>query len=156
MSGSLHEAGNVRALRALGIDEFEEHAYRWLLERAGATVPELAHALQIPLRGAESLLDAIEAKGLATYSPQRPRRYIPTAPNIAMETLILQRRRELLEAEAAVRELQERADNAKRRVDPEQMIELITSQGAERHIYEQMHRGAIDEVVTLVRMPIRI
>lgn len=156
MSVPLHGTGSLRTLRALGIDELEEHAYRWLLEGAGATVPELAQALQIPLRTAESLLDAIEAKALATCSPEHPRRYIPTAPNIAMETLINQRRRELLDAEAAVRELQERVDTARRRADPDQMIELITSQGAERHIYEQMHRGAVEEVVTLVRMPIRI
>lgn len=148
--------GETRPLSSLGISEPEERAYRRLLAHPGATSQEIASALGMPPRKTQRLLDAIEAKGLATHSPERPRRYIPAAPDIAMEAMILQRQEDLQRARAVVQELQEQAKAGQSEDGPEQIVELITSREAERQIFEHMNLAAQHQVVSLVRPPVRI
>ncbi|MGH2506702.1 MAG: hypothetical protein ACRDHZ_04695, partial [Ktedonobacteraceae bacterium] len=55
-----------------------------------------------------------------------------------------------------VHALQKQALAAHRQGDHEQMVELITSQEAGRQIYDQMHRTAQHEIITLLRPPMLI
>lgn len=155
MTVSEQDVEDERPLDILGIGAEEERVYRCLLERRGATASETAQALSLRPGRAQRLLDAVEAKGLATHTPERPRRYVPAAPDIAMGALILRRQESLQRARGAVRELQEQAA-AGRRSEPEQMVELITTVEAERHVFEQIRRTAQREVITLIRPPLRI
>lgn len=147
-------AGDARPLDILDIDATEERAYRWLLAHPGATVQEIAQALPLPQRKAQQLLDSMESKGLATYSPQRPRRYVPASPNIAMEALVLERLDALQRARAAIQELQEQA--AQQQGEQEQLVELITSREAAGQAFDHLQSTAQHEVVVLMRLPILI
>lgn len=145
----------ARAFAVLDIDEAEERAYRWLLTHPGATVQEVGEALRLSSRKTQRLLDAIEAKGLATYSPQRPRRYVPASPHVAIEALAVRREEELQRARLLGRELQELV-SAQRGGEQEPIVEIVTSHEAERQINEQIDRVAQHEVVSLVRLPLLI
>src|SRR5262249_58195923 len=96
---------------------------------------ELADALKLSVHRAQHLLDAIEARGLATHSPERPRRYLPGSPDMAIEALILHHHRELQRARIAAEEL--RASGASRDGRSEEIVELITSHEAERQAVEE-------------------
>jgi sugar-specific transcriptional regulator TrmB len=146
---------DARAFAALDIDEAEEHAYRWLLSHPGATVQEVGEALRLSPRRTQRLLDAIEVKGLATYSPQRPRRYVPASPHVAIEALALRREEDIQRARMLGRELQELVA-AQRSGEQEPIVEMVTSHEAERQINEQIDRVAQQEVVSLVRLPLLI
>lgn len=154
MTRQQREATAERPLDILDVAADEERAYRWLLAHAAATVPEMAQVLQLSPRKAQQLLDAIEAKGLVTYSPQRPRRYVPVSPTIAMEALVLKRMEDLQRARGVIQELQEQA--AQHQGEQEQLVELITSRETERQAFEHLHGTAQQEVVTLIRLPILI
>lgn len=154
MNVTHHDGVDERALDALGISAQEERVYRWLLMHSEATLAEVAQSQQLAPRRAQRLLDAIEAKGLVTYSPQRVRSYIAAAPDIAMEALAMRRQDDLQRARGLIRELQEQA--AQRQVRREQQVELLTSREAERQAFEHMQSTAQHEVVTLVRPPILI
>jgi DNA-binding MarR family transcriptional regulator len=143
-----------RPFQILGIGEAEEQAYRWLLAHAGATVHELASALKVTVHRAQHLLDAIEARGLATHSPERPRRYLPGSPDMAIEALILHHHRELQRARVAAQEL--RAAGSHHDGGSEEIVELITSHEAEWQAFEQMQRSARSEVLFFVRPPMRL
>lgn len=145
-----------RPLEILGINALEEDAYSWLVTHPGATAYDLAEALALTPGKVQRLLNAIEAKGLTTHSPERPRRYIPSSPDIAIGALILQRQNELQRARAIVRKLQERAATARAHDERERMVELVISHEAAQQTYEQMHRTAQDEVIALVRLPLLI
>ncbi|MGH8428439.1 MAG: helix-turn-helix domain-containing protein [Gammaproteobacteria bacterium] len=145
----------ARPLDILGISEAEERAYRWLLTHYGATVPELTQALGLTPGKTQRLLDLIEGKGLATHAPERPRRYIPASPDIALKALSLRRQEELQCADGVIQELQEQAAT-QRATKQEQMVELITSHEAERQIIDQIARTAKQEVVILTRPPVRV
>ncbi|MBN8727082.1 MAG: hypothetical protein J0H15_05190 [Xanthomonadales bacterium] len=142
-----------RDLDILGIEEDEERAYRWLLVNPGATAHALGEVLAVTPRRSQRLLDALEAKGLVTWSPQQPRRYVAASPALAMEALVLGRMDELQRARMAIQELQEQAAQ---REDEEQLVELITTREAERQAFEHLQRTAREEVLGLIRLPVLV
>lgn len=145
----------LRSLEILGLTEAEESAYRWLVGHSGATAQDLTQALELSSRKVQQLLVMLETKGLATHSPERPRRYIPAAPDIALETLALRRQKDLQDARNAIQKLQEQAAD-QQHGEQEQMVELITSREAEAQIFDQMHEMAQNEIVILTRPPLRL
>ncbi|MGH8428714.1 MAG: helix-turn-helix domain-containing protein [Gammaproteobacteria bacterium] len=149
-------AAETRPLDILGISEVEEQAYSWLLVHSGATISEVAHALGLTLGKTQRLIDAVEAKGLMTHSPERPRRYISVSPDIAVEALILQHQNDLQRARSTAHALQEKVAAARPHDEREQIVELITSRAAERQIYQQFDHMAQSEVLAMVRLPMRI
>jgi sugar-specific transcriptional regulator TrmB len=143
----------TRSLAAIGIDEAEERIWRFLLSRRNATVADVAGALGLPARKAQRLLDSLEAKGLATCSPERPRRYLPISPEFAVEALIRQRQEELERVRAAIPDLQEQA--ARNAASPaEQMVELITSSQAVNQIFSRLQQSIQAEVICMQRAPV--
>lgn len=142
-------------LHVLGISDEEQDVYRWLLSRPGLTLSEIAAGLSLTVQKVRCLIDSIGSKGLITQSPERPRRYIALAPDIALKALSFRRHEELQRAEAFISELQAVAE-AKRQANPERMVELITNREAERQILGQMHSAAVEEIVALVRLPMLI
>jgi sugar-specific transcriptional regulator TrmB/DNA-binding CsgD family transcriptional regulator len=150
------DPADARPLAPLGIGEAEEQAYRALLGHPDATARDVASALGLPIRKTQRLLDVLEAKGLATHSPQRPRRYIPAAPDIAIERLIVQRQEDLERARSAIDGLRERARAAQSEASPERFVEIINSREAEQQVLEHSIRAAREEVLSLVRPPVRV
>ncbi|HKE47004.1 MAG TPA: helix-turn-helix domain-containing protein [Rhodanobacteraceae bacterium] len=143
-----------RPLESLGISEVEERVYEALLDRAGATLAELERDLALPSKALKRVLDALEHKGLATPTAGQPRRFLPASPDIAIEALALRRQDELRRARGEIQRLQERA--AQSAGERRQMIELITTREAERHVFEQMQHAAQHELIFLERPPILI
>lgn len=146
---------DVLSLEALGLDAPETKAYFCLLDLPRSTAAEIAEAMSVPLRRAQRLLDAIEARGLVTHSPERPRRYLLAAPDIAIEALILQREQELQGIRNNMRQLNERAA-MHRQSSPQPLIELITQRESERQVFRQLQASAQRELIFLVRPPILI
>jgi sugar-specific transcriptional regulator TrmB/DNA-binding CsgD family transcriptional regulator len=142
----------TRPLDALGISEAEERVYEYLLANASATVREVALAQAHSASTAQRLLDAIEAKGLATHSPQQPRRYIAAAPDIAIEALVLRRQEDLHLARARINELKEQTA-IHRHGKQEQVVELIVSRDAQRQALDQLQRTAREELLCMTRPP---
>lgn len=147
------EAGS---LEALGIFGPEERSYEWLLQHAHSTALDVARGLRISQKRAQGLLDAIEARGLVTHTLERPRRYIPAPPDLALQVLLGQQNEALQRTQERIRELQTIASVASLAGSTQPVVELITSRDAERQIFEQVEKGAQQEVVTLVRAPVRI
>ena len=143
-----------RPLEALGISVIEEHVYEALLDRSGATLADLERDLTLPSRKLQRVLNALEQKGLITRTSIPPRRHIPASPDIAVEALVLRRHDELRRARSEIQRLQERA--AASAGEQRQMIELVTTREAERHVFEQMQHAAQHEVIFLERPPILI
>ncbi len=143
----------ARPLDILGVSAAEEQVYRCLLRRPGMTASEISLDLSRTVEETKRLLGATEAKGLTTHVPDRPPRYLPVSPDIAMEALILQRQEMLQRARSIVKEMQLSAAGESRDV---RMVELVTSQAAEQKILNHLYRTARQEVVTLIRPPLRV
>ncbi|MGH8274399.1 MAG: helix-turn-helix domain-containing protein [Gammaproteobacteria bacterium] len=150
-----HDAAEERPLNVLGISEEEERVYCCLLAHPGSITAEIAGALALPRGKVQRLLDAIEAKGLVTHTPEQPRCFIAASPDIALEALALKHQELLQHARATISELQKHA-NAEQPDSGERVVELITSREAERQIFNDLHRTAQDEIITLTRPPLRV
>jgi len=156
MTDSRDPASIARPLAPLDISEVEEQAYRALLGRPAATVAELAPGLGMSTPRLQRLLNVLEAKGLATHTPQRPTRYIPAAPDLAIERLIMQRQEELERARSVIRDLQLVGESARNERGPDRFVEIISSREAERQVLDDSIRAARESVLSLVRLPVRV
>jgi sugar-specific transcriptional regulator TrmB len=143
-----------RPLEVLGISDAEETVYVGLLDHPETTLAELSAALALPARTLQRLIDALQSKGLVTPTSTQPRRFVPASPDIAVEALVLQRQDELRRARGDILRLQQRA--AESAGERRQMIELVTTREAERHVFEQMQQAARHELIFLERPPILI
>ena len=145
-----------RALETLGIGADEERAYRLLLSKPASSAHDLSPTLGLTARKMQRVLDALAAKGFATHSAERPRRYRAVQPEFAVEAIVNLRQVELERARAVIPDLGKHAAGARDVTDPGDVVELVPSRDAERRIFNQAQSLARDEVVTLVRPPMRI
>lgn len=145
-----------RSLEILGIDDDEEIVYRWLLTHPGASIAEVASGLFLPRAKTQRLLEAVEIKGLTTHTPERPRRYLATSPDIGLEALVLQHQERLKHVRATIDELQQYAESQHNKRGNERVVEMIASREAESQLFADMHRSAQHEILTLTRPPLRV
>jgi sugar-specific transcriptional regulator TrmB/DNA-binding CsgD family transcriptional regulator len=150
------EADIGSPLEVFGIGADEERAYRTLLVMGVGTAEDFARNMALPLRKAQRLLDAIEAKGLTTHSPEQPRRYIPASPDIAIQALAHQHQRAVQRAKGMIDELQLHAVAGRKETKEQQElpIELITTPDVGRLVYQQIYESAEHEILGLVRPPL--
>ncbi|WP_158885779.1 helix-turn-helix domain-containing protein [Rhodanobacter sp. L36] len=156
MNTSRNGASATRSLEVLGIDDMEERAYRALLSHRTATAEDIAVALSLSPRKTQRLLDSIESKGLASHSPERPRRYIAAAPELAVEALASQRQADIERARSTIAQLKEHSVNARNSHEPEQLVELITNRTALGQILSQLRQTAQHEAILFQRAPVLI
>lgn len=145
----------ARSLSALGISEWEERVYRWLLGHSHASVSQVSQALSLSPTRAKRLLESIEGKGLSSHTPERPRRYIPASPTIAIEALALQRHQAVQRAQDMIPELQEEV-SLHHPGENEQIVELISSREAIVQLFDQIQRSAQEEIICLIRPPLLV
>jgi sugar-specific transcriptional regulator TrmB len=144
----------IDMLEPIGISEPEERVYVVLLERGSGRAEEIAVDLGWSRAKVRRLLEALEAKGLATHAPEPVKRYLPTPVDIAVEALVLKRQQEMQHARLAALRLQQHAERTRRSRTPEaRVVEIIVSREAQGRVFEQMQRAAQEEVLSVERAP---
>ncbi|MEO7431618.1 MAG: helix-turn-helix domain-containing protein [Dokdonella sp.] len=147
------DSSDSRPLEVLGIGPDEERIYRVLLVKGAATAAEASEEPRFTLRKTQRLLDVLESKGLATRSPERPPRYRPAPPDIAIQALTMHLQQSMQRAQGMIRELQQLAA-AGPQIKQEQIIELVSSRDAGRLLLAQVHGSAEHEIDVFVRAPV--
>ncbi|HEY0179804.1 MAG TPA: helix-turn-helix domain-containing protein [Dokdonella sp.] len=139
-------------LAAIGVDATEERVYRMLLGQRRTSAEDVAHVLETTPRRAQRLLESLEAKGLATHSPERPRRYIAASPDIAIDALVRTRQERLERVRQAIPRFGQppAADGD----EQEQIVELITNRTALAQTFAHLVQTAAHEIVCLQRPPV--
>jgi DNA-binding transcriptional ArsR family regulator len=148
-SGPREESAN---LAALGIGADEEQVYRALLRSPGRTVSELTEALDLGPVRLRWILDSLERAGLVSRTSGASSRYLPAAPDVGLEALILDRVAELERvrglADTWMTEYREG-----RWTGPTELIELVTGSEAVLHRFDQLQRSAAEEIQVLDTPP---
>src|SRR5579875_3345555 len=75
-------------LEALGISTRDEQVYLALVEACEASIPDLGTRCGLGRAQVQAALAELEVRGLVSASAGRPRRYLPAAPELALESLI--------------------------------------------------------------------
>src|SRR3954452_19335228 len=85
-------------LEALGICSEDEQLYRALLARPDSTATDLAEYVDWAATRIGRHLRSLLTLGLASRTPGRPARYVPAAPEAAVELLALRKQAAIVEA----------------------------------------------------------
>jgi DNA-binding Lrp family transcriptional regulator len=138
------------SLRAVGISELDEQLYRALLHNPGAPLSQLTAATGTSPVLARRGLDRLETMGLVSRQGQ-PSRFVPAAPDMAVEALILSRQEELercrMAAAALLAEYREAGQSAG------ELVEVIIGREATFQRYRQLLTTARGEVLMFDKPP---
>ena len=81
----------METLGGLDIDDVAEKVYRTLLRMPGATVAELSDIVDIGTSQVRRALVSLERSGLVTRTPPPTARFLPVAPDVGIEALVLRK-----------------------------------------------------------------
>jgi sugar-specific transcriptional regulator TrmB len=138
---------------ALGLSQEELKAYELLLSRPGSTVSDMVAVTPWSSRRTKHLLESLEIKGMTTCLPERPPRYLPTPPDVALEALMARKQNELQRARLSAQRWHAKMQEAKHPRIQEPLIEIIAGRDAIAHIFDQIQRAAQRELLGLERPP---
>ncbi|HKC28704.1 MAG TPA: helix-turn-helix domain-containing protein [Jatrophihabitans sp.] len=152
VTANSHNPGGLvqPSLRPVGIDEIEEGIYRALVRGPRATLTELASVVGHTVVVTRRALDGLEAAGLVSRQG-KPSRFIPAAPDMAVEALIMRRQEELERCRIAAADLLTQYRQASR--GAADVVELITGREASLQRYVQLLTTARTEVLMFDKPP---
>ena len=138
-------------LRSLGVSSLQEDIYRALLRTPGQTAQELGASLGVPLPELREGLAALLDMHFVNVAPGPSERLTPSPPDIAVESLFLQRQREAHPARLAIDTLKAEQMQGAQGLP---LVEVIGPEPGARNLpYAQVHRAATQEVLCFVRPP---
>lgn len=140
-------------LEPVGVTGDEETVYTLLVEGGPIPLAEIARVTAVSLEKARRILGALEEKGLVRRSANRPLRFLPAQPNLALEALILRRQEELQKVRLAAAALGERYQASVSPDSPLDVVDVVTGRAAIGRQFEQLVRGATREVVVFSKPP---
>lgn len=150
-SATLDEPGT---LQILGISTSGEAVYESLVERSGQTLSDLGASSELSRTKLKTELEFLGRKGLVTYSADRPRRYFSTPPDVALEALIVKQQDALQRVRLTASRLHEKALSSGQTHKTEyHLVEIISGRQAQIEVFDQIQRGAHEEIVSFDRPP---
>ncbi|MFJ6561233.1 helix-turn-helix domain-containing protein [Streptomyces sp. NPDC091412] len=135
------------------LDSVEVRAYRSLVRVPEATPSQLARRLGLSGREAARLLVTLEAKGLVSRAEGSAHRFRASPPDLALGPLLLSRQQELQAAQSVMAELTEEYRSQTRRRGSVETVETVTGAQAMARTFDQLQRGARDEILALCKPP---
>jgi DNA-binding MarR family transcriptional regulator/DNA-binding CsgD family transcriptional regulator len=136
---------------ALNLDREEELTYVALLRVPSASVAEVADEAGLPPARVSRSLARLAARQLAHRSQDRPVRYSPTPPDVAISALVNERQRELDKMLLAVPALLDQYQRAAARADPAALVEVLSGQEASFARFQDMMAGATSDIMAFDR-----
>jgi len=136
----------------LGIAPMDELAYRALLRHGSADLTELSRLTKISTGALRRVVARLEDEGLVSRLAGRRLRLVATSPHVAIEAIAARREEEIARARSSVSVL---ADETYERSasPPEELLEIVTGQGAVGRSFMQLNLTARHDVRALVRPP---
>ncbi|XVU22457.1 hypothetical protein ACQPZJ_35025 [Actinoplanes sp. CA-054009] len=134
-------------LAALGLTDLEQRVYVEVLSGRAGTVAELAERTTSGLEEVRAAVDELREQRLVRVDGDR---VSPAPPDLAIDSLLLDRMRQLQEARLGVRAWvqSQRGDKP-----PDQGVEAVVGAAAVSQVFDQVLRGAQEEVLGFDRPP---
>ncbi|MFH1424377.1 MAG: helix-turn-helix domain-containing protein [archaeon] len=82
------DSGLKEYLMRLGLTEYQAKAMLALYSRNDSTAKDISDLAEIPYTKIYEILDALELKGMVTFTPGKPKVYRPLKPNAFIDSLI--------------------------------------------------------------------
>ncbi|MFZ2016939.1 MAG: helix-turn-helix domain-containing protein [Nocardioides sp.] len=141
-------------LDVLGLDEEEERAYRFLVERSPGSAAGVADGIGLDLFDATRVLAMLEAKGLVARAPGGD--FVASPPAVALGALMVERQQELRRAELDLEALNGLYRQAVAERGSGDVIDVVRGPEAVAHRFAQLQRSAREEIQMFVRAGIAV
>ena len=143
-------------LGALGLDAVEEAAYRRLVTLSSGSAESIASLEGLPHAAVSAALGSLEDKGLVARSTATPGDFVASPPALAIGSLIVQRHDEMRRAELELQRLEEEYRGAATSRGSTEVVDVVHGAQAVAQRFAQLHRGASEEVLALVRSEVAV
>ncbi|MBK1711903.1 hypothetical protein CKO43_03800 [Rubrivivax gelatinosus] len=140
-------------MAALGLAAPAEALYRALLRSPGASAAALAALAGQPLPEVDAWLAQLKSRGLVRSEDADGRVWFATAPEVAVELLLMERQVELNQARQVLPELQRDLLRGGRMADTEALQIIPADAESQLPVYLQMHQMAREEVLAMMCPP---
>ena len=147
----------ISQLTRLGLTSYEARAYTALVRRDSFSAAQVARQAGLPRQRIYDVLETLVQKGLAASRPGPHAKYAAVAPELAIERLLTDRRRELsameLEGAAIVAELMPAYKKGQTHTDPLEYIEVLRDRGAINERFAEIQRSVKREILVFTKPP---
>lgn len=140
-------------LDALGFDPVEVAVYDLLLTHGRMSADDVLAQGDVAPRRQRQALQTLVAKGLVRQLAGPDREYVVAPPEQAIEVLVAERISALQAVRARSAELAERVRRVAGPADPAELIEVVSGEGAARHLFLQVVKTARQELAVFDRPP---
>jgi predicted transcriptional regulator len=140
---------NDTMLDVLGLDEQEERAYRYLVERSPGSAAGVADGTGLDPFDTTRVLVNLENKGLVARAPGGD--FVASPPAVALGALMVERQQELRRAEMDLEALNGVYRQAVAERGSGDVIDVVRGQEAVAHRFAQLQRSAHEEIQMFVR-----
>jgi HTH-type transcriptional regulator, sugar sensing transcriptional regulator len=147
----------IDRLTALGLTAYEAKAYVALIRRDSSTAVDVARVASLPRQRVYDVMESLVDKGLASGRPGRPVKYTPSAPAIAIERLVADRRNALAELEeeanATIEQLTPAFRAGQIHHDPLEFIEVLRDHRAINERFQELQSAVKREILVFTKPP---
>lgn len=151
------DAALVRTLSDLGLTNYEARVYIALTRRVSSTASETARVAGIPRQRIYDVLSSLVGRGLAATRPGQVTKYVATAPEEAIESLVSDHRQKLNELEREAGALAEALapafDEGQEHQDPLEYIEVLRDRRAINQRFGELQAGIENEILVFTKPP---
>lgn len=140
-------------LEPVGVGPDEERVYSLLVTRTRMRIDELAAATELDPARAAALADSLVERGLVRRAAGPEHEYLLAPPEPAIEALVAHRMEQLQRVRTLAIELADKARRSTSDIDPARLVEVVSGEGAVRHVFLQLIRSARHELCTFDRPP---
>jgi sugar-specific transcriptional regulator TrmB len=152
------EPGELTAqLVRLGLTSYEARAYATLIKRDSFSAAQVARQAGLPRQRIYDVLGTLVQRGLASARPGPQVKYAAIAPELAVERLLGERRRELssleLDGVSIVKLLTPEFTAGRTQTDPLEYIEVLRDRGAINERFAELQRQVQKEILVFTKPP---
>ncbi len=139
-------------LEPLGLTGTDEAVYLTLLKGQASSIEELVREIGAGPQRTRAAVARLKELGFVTHSPGSPARLTPVPPDLAVGTLVAQRRQEFIDVERGAQQLAAQYPEASR-TQPDELVEVVVGRQAVEARFAQMTQRLEKEMLVLDRPP---
>jgi sugar-specific transcriptional regulator TrmB len=148
---------SVAELTQLGLTTYEAKAYVALLGRDSFTAAQVSRQAGLPRQRIYDVLGSLVEKGLASSRPGSVGKYAAVAPELAIDRLVAEHRRQLDDLERAAKraidDLEPAYKTGLEHTDPLEYIEVLRDAGAINERFGELQAGVKREILVFTKPP---
>jgi sugar-specific transcriptional regulator TrmB len=140
-------------LEAVGISESQEQLYRRLIGEGPSSLEDFSADTGLAVEVLQLELAVLEARGLVSRVAGSDDQFVAVPPDIALESLMVQRREELERAEHGMLQLLHEYRAATDTSRPDRLVEVVTGRGSVVQRFMRLQESAEHEVMICHKPP---